>query len=219
MLERFRRPRVILPTLAVLVLAAFVLLSDEADAPTTAGAISARVRSGRVPRRRQHHRRASRPRCRADPGPAEHAAGRLVSDQNRIARARRDGGEGGRHGRRARPVRRRREAPGSHARAPEGRGAVHAGAARLDAHLATAREDIRTLELGLEEKRIAKEQAKYEAPSIRRQAEIDYEKAERALRAGEGELQDQDAAGDREDARGGRGARASAQPACRSCRR
>jgi hypothetical protein len=46
MLERFRRPRVILPTLAVLVLAAFVLLTGETDEPTTAGAISARVRSG-----------------------------------------------------------------------------------------------------------------------------------------------------------------------------
>jgi len=47
--------------------------------------------------------------------------------------------------------------------------------------LSTARENIRTLELGLEEKRLAKEQAVYEAPTVRRQAEIDYEKAERAL--------------------------------------
>jgi RND family efflux transporter MFP subunit len=37
------------------------------------------------------------------------------------------------------------------------------------------------MELAVEEKRIAKEQAVYEAPSIRRQAEIDFEKAERAL--------------------------------------
>ncbi len=47
--------------------------------------------------------------------------------------------------------------------------------------LSKAREDIRTMELGLEEKRLAKEQAVYEAPTVRRQAEIDYEKAERAL--------------------------------------
>lgn len=47
--------------------------------------------------------------------------------------------------------------------------------------LSTARENIRTLELALEEKRLAKEQAVYEAPTVRRQAEIDYEKAERAL--------------------------------------
>jgi RND family efflux transporter MFP subunit len=55
--------------------------------------------------------------------------------------------------------------------------------AELDSllNLSKAREDIRTMELGLEEKRLAKEQAIYEAPTVRRQAEIDYEKAERAL--------------------------------------
>src|SRR6266540_6122795 len=47
--------------------------------------------------------------------------------------------------------------------------------------LSTARENIRTMELALEEKRLAKEQAVYEAPTVRRQAEIDHEKAERAL--------------------------------------
>lgn len=55
--------------------------------------------------------------------------------------------------------------------------------AQLDStlNLAQAREDVRTAEYGLEEKKILKEQAKYEAPTIKRQAEIDYEKAERAL--------------------------------------
>jgi RND family efflux transporter MFP subunit len=55
--------------------------------------------------------------------------------------------------------------------------------AQLDStlNLSKAREDMKTMELQLEEKRIAKEQSIYEAPSIRRQAEIDYEKAERAL--------------------------------------
>ena len=48
-------------------------------------------------------------------------------------------------------------------------------------NLSSARENIRTMELGLEEKRLAKEQAVYEAPTVRRQAEIDYEKAERQL--------------------------------------
>jgi len=47
-------------------------------------------------------------------------------------------------------------------------------------NLSKAREEIRTMELGLEEKKLAKEQAAYEAPTIRRQAEIDLEKAERA---------------------------------------
>ncbi len=48
-------------------------------------------------------------------------------------------------------------------------------------NLSKAREEIRTMDLGLEEKKLAKEQAVYEAPTVRRQAEIDYEKAERAL--------------------------------------
>lgn len=47
--------------------------------------------------------------------------------------------------------------------------------------LAQAREDVRTAEYGLEEKKLAKEQAQYEAPTIKRQAEIDLEKAQRAL--------------------------------------
>jgi hypothetical protein len=55
--------------------------------------------------------------------------------------------------------------------------------AQLDSTLtlAQAREDIRTLEYGLEEKQIAKDQATYEAPSVKRQAEIDLDKAKRAL--------------------------------------
>ena len=55
--------------------------------------------------------------------------------------------------------------------------------AQLDStlQLATAREDIRNLEYGLEEKQIAKDQATFEAPSVKRQAEIDLDKAKRAL--------------------------------------
>jgi RND family efflux transporter MFP subunit len=54
--------------------------------------------------------------------------------------------------------------------------------AQLDStlNLAQAREDVKTAEYVLEEKKILKEQAKYEAPTIKRQAEIDYEKAQRA---------------------------------------
>jgi hypothetical protein len=48
-------------------------------------------------------------------------------------------------------------------------------------NLSTARENIRSMELALEERRLAKEQAVYEAPTVKRQAEIDYEKAERAF--------------------------------------
>jgi len=48
-------------------------------------------------------------------------------------------------------------------------------------NLGKAREEMKTMELSMEEKRIAKEQAVYEAPSVKRQAEIDFEKATRAL--------------------------------------
>ncbi len=48
-------------------------------------------------------------------------------------------------------------------------------------NLSKAREDLRGMELALEEKRIARDQAKFEAPSVQRQAEIDFERAERAL--------------------------------------
>jgi multidrug efflux pump subunit AcrA (membrane-fusion protein) len=49
--------------------------------------------------------------------------------------------------------------------------------AQLDStlNLAQAREDVRTAEFALEEKKLLKEQAKYEAPTIQRQAAIDYE--------------------------------------------
>lgn len=48
-------------------------------------------------------------------------------------------------------------------------------------NLSKAREEMRTMDLGLEEKKLAKEQAIYEAPTVKRLAEIDYEKAQRAL--------------------------------------
>ena len=62
--------------------------------------------------------------------------------------------------------------------------------AELDStlNLSKAREDLRTMELGVEEKRLAKEQAQYEAPTVKRQAEIDYEKAERAFAQGKKDI-------------------------------
>jgi RND family efflux transporter MFP subunit len=55
--------------------------------------------------------------------------------------------------------------------------------AQLDSalNLAQAREAIRTAEYVLEEKRLANEQSKFEAPTIKRQAEIEFEKAQRGL--------------------------------------
>ena len=48
-------------------------------------------------------------------------------------------------------------------------------------NLAAAREDMRSTQLALEEKRLAKDQSKYEAPTIQRQAEIDLERVDRAV--------------------------------------
>jgi hypothetical protein len=47
--------------------------------------------------------------------------------------------------------------------------------------LAQAREDVRTAEYALEEKKLARAQAEYEAPTLKRQAQIDFEKAGRAF--------------------------------------
>ena len=54
--------------------------------------------------------------------------------------------------------------------------------AQLDSALtlAQAREDIRNADYALEEKKLAREQSQYEAPTIQRQAQIDFERAQRA---------------------------------------
>lgn len=47
--------------------------------------------------------------------------------------------------------------------------------------LAQAREDVRTAEYAIEEKKLARDQAQYEAPTLKRQAQIDFDRAGRAL--------------------------------------
>ncbi len=49
-------------------------------------------------------------------------------------------------------------------------------------NLSKAREEMRTAALTLEEQKLARDQSQFEAPSVKRQAEIAYEKAFRALR-------------------------------------
>jgi multidrug efflux pump subunit AcrA (membrane-fusion protein) len=49
-------------------------------------------------------------------------------------------------------------------------------------NLSKAREDMRVAALTLEEQKLARDQSQFEAPSVKRQAEIAYEKALRALR-------------------------------------
>ncbi len=48
-------------------------------------------------------------------------------------------------------------------------------------NLSKARENIRSLELALEQKKIVKEQSIYEAPSIQQQTDIEYQQAQRAV--------------------------------------
>jgi hypothetical protein len=48
-------------------------------------------------------------------------------------------------------------------------------------NLSKAREDMKTAALTLEEQKLARDQSQFEAPSVKRQAEIAYEKAHRAL--------------------------------------
>ena len=49
-------------------------------------------------------------------------------------------------------------------------------------NLSKAREDMRTAALTLEEKKLARDQSQFESPSVKRLAEIDYDKALRGLR-------------------------------------
>ena len=99
-------------------------------------------------------------------GPLNMQQARGLPDEDRVARARGDGREGGRRGRRARSVRHRREAGRGDARAAEGRSA--ASRRRSSTPRSTsprrARRSAR-MELALEEKKLAKEQAQYEAPT------------------------------------------------------
>lgn len=55
--------------------------------------------------------------------------------------------------------------------------------------LSTAREAIQTAQLDLDAKKLAKEQAVYEAPTVKRQTEIDLERAQRALTQSQTDLE------------------------------
>jgi hypothetical protein len=181
MLEQLRRPRVLLPSLAVLVLGAFVLLSDDADAPKSAGSISARVKSGefRVIVSTTGELRARK--AVQIQGPPNMQAAQVY--QTRISSLV-DEGTVVKPGDVVAELDRSAIA-GKHQEVTLALQKAEAQytQAQLDSalSLATAREEIRSLELGLEEKRIARDQSKYEAPSVRRQADIEHEKAERAF--------------------------------------
>ena len=182
MMEQLRRPRVLVAVIAVIVvIAAVALLFGGADAADNTASISAKVKSGefRVVVTTTGELRARKAVQIQGPPNMQAAqvyqtrisslvaegtvvkAGDLVAELDRSAIA-------GKHQEVSLAL---QKAEAQYTQA------------ELDSalSLATAREEIRTLELGLEEKRIARDQSKYEAPSVRRQADIEHEKAERAF--------------------------------------
>ena len=182
MMEQLRRPRVLVAVIAVIVvIAAVALLFGGADAADSSASISAEVKSGefRVVVTTTGELRARKAVQIQGPPNMQAAqvyqtrisslvaegtvvkAGDLVAELDRSAIA-------GKHQEVSLAL---QKAEAQYTQA------------ELDSalSLATAREEIRTLELGLEEKRIARDQSKYEAPSVRRQADIEHEKAERAF--------------------------------------
>jgi RND family efflux transporter MFP subunit len=182
MMEQLRRPRVLVAVIAVIVIiAAVTLLFGGADAADSSASISAKVKSGefRVVVTTTGELRA-RKAVQIQGPPNMQQAGAF---QTRIASLVPEGTvvkEG--------DVVAALDRSGVAAKFQEVSLALQKAEAQytqadLDSalSLATAREEIRTLELGLEEKRIARDQSKYEAPSVRRQADIEYEKAERAF--------------------------------------
>ena len=181
MLEQLRRPLIFVPLIAIVVLGALVLPFGGDEAPGKAASISAKVKSGEFRvvvsttgelRARKAVQIQGPPNMQAaqvyqtrisslvDEGTVV-KAGDVVAELDRSAIA-------GKHQEVSLAL---QKAEAQYTQA------------QLDSALtlATAREEIRTLELGREEKRIARDQSKYEAPSIRRQADIEYEKAERAF--------------------------------------
>lgn len=182
MIEQLRRPRVLIPVVAVLVLGGLSFAFGGTDAPAGSNAaISARVKSGEFRvvvtttgelRARKAVQIQGPPNMQAAqvyqtristlvPEGTVVKVGDMVAELDRSAVA-------GKHQEVSLAL---QKAEAQYTQA------------ELDSalNLATAREEIRTLELALEEKRIARDQSKYEAPSIRRQADIEHEKAERAF--------------------------------------
>lgn len=180
MLEQLRRPVVIVPAIAVIAFGSFVL-RQTAEAPVNSAAIAAKVKSGdfRVVVSTTGELRA-RKFVQIQGPPNMQQAGAF---QTRISSLVPEGTVV-----KAGDMVAELDRSGVAAKFQEVSLALQKAdaqytQAQLDSalSLATAREEIRTLELSLEEKRIAEEQSKYEAPSIRRQADIEHEKAERAF--------------------------------------
>jgi RND family efflux transporter MFP subunit len=181
MLEHLRRPRVFIPAIAIVAVVALVLLFGGADAADSTESISAKVKSGefRVVVTTTGELRARK--AVQIQGPPNMQAAQVY--QTRISTLVPEGTVVKEGDLVAELDRSAVAAKFQEVSLALQKAEAQYTQAELDSalNLATAREEIRTLELALEEKRIARDQSKYEAPSIRRQADIEHEKAERAF--------------------------------------
>ena len=180
-LEHLRRPRVFIPAIAIVAVVALVLLFGGADAADSTESISAKVKSGefRVVVTTTGELRARK--AVQIQGPPNMQAAQVY--QTRISTLVPEGTVVKEGDLVAELDRSAVAAKFQEVSLALQKAEAQYTQAELDSalNLATAREEIRTLELALEEKRIARDQSKYEAPSIRRQADIEHEKAERAF--------------------------------------
>ncbi len=181
MLEHLRRPRVFIPAIAIVAVVALVLVFGGADAADSTESISAKVKSGefRVVVTTTGELRARK--AVQIQGPPNMQAAQVY--QTRISTLVPEGTVVKEGDLVAELDRSAVAAKFQEVSLALQKAEAQHTQAELDSalNLATAREEIRTLELALEEKRIARDQSKYEAPSIRRQADIEHEKAERAF--------------------------------------
>ncbi len=181
MLEHLRRPRVFIPAIAIVAVVALVLVFGGADAADSTESISAKVKSGefRVVVTTTGELRARK--AVQIQGPPNMQAAQVY--QTRISTLVPEGTVVKEGDLVAELDRSAVAAKFQEVSLALQKAEAQYTQAELDSalNLATAREEIRTLELALEEKRIARDQSKYEAPSIRRQADIEHEKAERAF--------------------------------------
>ena len=181
LLEHLRRPRVFIPAIAIVAVVALVLLFGGADAADSTESISAKVKSGefRVVVTTTGELRARK--AVQIQGPPNMQAAQVY--QTRISTLVPEGTVVKEGDLVAELDRSAVAAKFQEVSLALQKAEAQYTQAELDSalNLATAREEIRTLELALEEKRIARDQSKYEAPSIRRQADIEHEKAERAF--------------------------------------
>ena len=171
--------------------------------PSTASAAEAVAhgsgQAGQLQGPRHDHRRAARAQVRPDPG-TELAGRPGLPDQDHVDRSRGNGRERRRQDRRARSRAGGDATQRRDARPSEGAGGVHERLAGLHAEPgAVAREDVRTAEYALEEKKLAKEQAQVRGADDQAPGRDRLREGAARARAVEAQPRHEDQAGRRED--------------------